>query len=126
MSQFDCPEAQYRQYLSDGRFMIQWSASADTYVFYPRNAVPGSGARDLEWVEPSGLGTVYATTVTRQRPEKGGNYNISIIELDEGPRVMSRVTDLAPEAVTVGLRVRAYVGEAAGAPAVLFKQTEAS
>ncbi|MBY6092350.1 Zn-ribbon domain-containing OB-fold protein [Maritimibacter alkaliphilus] len=118
------PEAQYRAYLAEGRFMIQKSRSSGQYVFYPRVAEPGTGARDLEWVAPSGLGRVCATTVTRQRPEKGGDYNIAMVDLDEGPRVLSRVTGMAPDEVTIGLRVEAYVDELDGAPAVLFRKVE--
>ena len=118
------PEAQFHAFLAEGKFMIQRSASTGKWVFYPRVAVPGTGETDLEWVAPSGLGTVCATTVTRVRPEQGGDYNIALIDLDEGPRILSRVTGLAPDAVTIGMRVRAHVGELEGAPAVLFAQTE--
>jgi len=118
------PEAQYRAFLAEGRFMIQKSRGSGAYVFYPRVAEPVTGARDLEWVAPSGAGTVYATTINRQRPEKGGDYNIAMIELEEGPRIMSKVTGMAPEEVKVGLRVAAYVGELDGAPAVLFQKAE--
>jgi len=118
------PEAQYRAFLAEGRFMIQKSRSSGAYVFYPRVAEPATGARDLDWVAPSGTGQVYATTITRQRPEKGGDYNIALIELEEGPRILSQITGMAPEEVKVGLRVAAYVGELDGAPAVLFQKAE--
>src|SRR5690606_32935433 len=53
------PDAEFNAYLAEGRFMIQRSRSSGKYVFYPRVAEPGTGARDLEWTEASGLGTVY-------------------------------------------------------------------
>ena len=37
------PEAQFKAYLAEGRFMIQRSRSTGGHVFYPRVAVPGSG-----------------------------------------------------------------------------------
>ena len=82
------PEKRYYDYLADGKFMIQRSKSSGNYVHYPRVMEPGTGAADLEWVEASGKGVVYATTVNRQRPEKGGDYNICLIDLAEGPRMM--------------------------------------
>jgi uncharacterized OB-fold protein len=115
------PEAVYRSHLAEGRFMIQRSASTGTYVMWPRVMVPGTGEADLEWVEASGEGTVYATTVTRRRPEKGGDYNVALIDLAEGPRMMSRVVGIAPGEVTIGLKVKAKVDELNGAPAVLFE-----
>ena len=57
------PEAAFRAHLQEGRFVIQRSRSAGRYVFYPRIIVPGTGESDLEWVEASGRGTVYATTI---------------------------------------------------------------
>lgn len=114
------PEAQFKAFLAEGKFMIQRSASTGAHVFYPRTVAPGTGTADLEWVEASGTGTVYATTVNRQRPEKGGDYNIALIDLTEGPRMMARVEGVAPDAVTVGMAVTARIGEMAGEPAVIF------
>jgi len=42
-----------------------------------------------EWRVSEGLGTVYATTTVRRRGEDP--HDISLIELDEGFRMMSRV-----------------------------------
>lgn len=100
------PEAQWRAFLAEGRFRIQRSRATGRFVFYPRVMAPGTGETDLEWVDASGRGTVYATTVTRARE---GNGNIAIIELAEGPRMMSRVEGIAPEAVAVGMAVRARI-----------------
>ncbi|MEL6208812.1 MAG: OB-fold domain-containing protein [Pseudomonadota bacterium] len=119
------PEAQYRAYLAEGRFMIQRSSSSGAYVFYPRTLAPGTGEQDLEWVEASGMGTVYATTCTRQRPEKGGDYNIALVDLDEGPRLMTRVEGVAADAVAIGMRVKARIAEVGGAPNVVFDVVEA-
>ena len=114
------PEAQFRAYLAQGRFMIQRSKSTGAHVFYPRVAAPGTGEADLEWVEASGEGTVYATTVVRNRPEKGGDYNVALIDLAEGPRMMSRVVEIEPTAVEIGMKVRAKIGDLDGEPQILF------
>ncbi|MCG8559282.1 MAG: Zn-ribbon domain-containing OB-fold protein [Hyphomicrobiales bacterium] len=115
------PDQQFADYLAQGKFMIQRSASTGAYVFYPRAIAPGTGAADLEWVEASGEGTVYTTTVVRQRPEKGGDYNVAVIELKEGPRLMSRVEGIAPEDVSIGMAVRARIGAIKDQPALLFE-----
>lgn len=111
------PEARFRAFLAEGRFMIQRSASTGRHVFYPRVAVPGTGETDLEWVEAAGTGTVYSTTVNRTRQ---GNYNVALIDLDEGVRMMSRVEGIAPEAVKIGQRVRARIASEDGNPIVVF------
>ena len=115
------PEATFRAYLAEGRFMIQRSASTGRHVMWPRVIVPGTGEADLEWVEASGEGTVYATTVTRRRPEQGGDYNVALVDLAEGPRIMSRVVGIDPSAVTIGMKVKARVQDLNGAPAVVFE-----
>lgn len=102
------PEAEWRRHLAEGRFMIQRSASTGRHVFYPRLLAPGDGARDLEWVEASGRGTVHAVTVVRKK-DPADSYNVALIALEEGPRLMSRVDGIAAEAVTIGLPVRARI-----------------
>jgi uncharacterized OB-fold protein len=102
------PEAQYLQFLAEGRFMLQRSAGSGKHVFYPRVAEPGTGATDLEWVAASGRGTVYSTSVVRQKPPTP-NYNVALIDLAEGPRMMSRVVGIAPEEVRIGMAVRAKI-----------------
>jgi uncharacterized OB-fold protein len=113
------PELEYQQFLAQGLFRIQRSRSSGCFVFYPRIAEPLTGAQDLQWVEPSGLGTVYATTVMRQRAP-ADNYNVALIDLVEGVRMMARVEGLTPEAVTIGMAVKARVTHKDGVPMVVF------
>jgi uncharacterized OB-fold protein len=103
------PEARYWAHLKEGHFLIQKSKSTGEYVFYPRLIAPGSGADDLEFVEVSGKGVVYSTTVVRQSPKHGGDYNLAVIQLEEGPRLLSRVVDIAPDEVKIGMAVRARI-----------------
>lgn len=117
----DGPEKRYNDYVAAGKFMIQRSKSTGNYVFYPRTINPGTGEADLEWVEASGEGTVYATTVNRQRPDKGGDYNVALIDLKEGPRMMSRVVGIEPSEVKIGMKVKAKVDKIGDSPAVVFE-----
>ena len=114
------PEQQFKNYLVEGKFMIQRSKSLDKFFFHPRVAFPGTGERDLEWVEVSGNGVVYSTTCNRRLPEKGGDFNLSLITLDEGPRIMSRVEGIDPDKVEIGQKVKARISSLNGEPAVIF------
>lgn len=119
------PERYFQDRVDEGRFMIQRSRSSGAHVFYPRAIAPGTGADDLEWVEASGRGIVYSTTlVLPGRNSAGETYNISLIDLAEGPRMMSRVVDIAPDAVHIGLAVTASIGEIEGKKVVLFRPAE--
>ena len=106
------PLAVYLDHLEQGRLAYQRSAATGQAVFYPRVIAPGSGADDLAWHASAGLGTVYATTVVH--PQDGAPYNVALIDMDEGFRLMSRVEDIAPDAVRIGLRVRFRVHQPAG------------
>lgn len=114
------PTNTYFQHLADGKFMIQRSPSTGEWVFYPRMIAPRTGATDLEWVEPSGLGTVYATTVKRMKPP-AQSVNIAIVELEEGPRLMTHVQSIAPENVFIGMRVRAKIVDGPDGKIVVFE-----
>jgi uncharacterized OB-fold protein len=104
----EAPTRTYLAFLEQGRFMLQRSRVDGAFFFYPRLCAPGSGDEDLEWVEASGLGRVHATTVMRQRPP-APSYNIALIDLAEGPRMMSRVEGVAPDAVRIGMQVKAQI-----------------
>ena len=91
------PEKQYFDRLAAGRFEIQQCAGCGKHVFYPRVVCPHCGSVRLDWVSPSGNGTVYSTTVVRRKPADGGDCNVAPIDLEEGVRMMSRVAELAPE-----------------------------
>ncbi|SSW64039.1 Zn-ribbon domain-containing OB-fold protein [Achromobacter agilis] len=113
-------EAQYRQALDQGRFLIQRCTGCDRAVFYPRMICPHCGADSLAWITPDGRGTVYSTTVVRRKPDAGGDYNVALVDLQEGVRLMSRVEGLAPEAVRIGMAVRAQVAQQDGRGLVVF------
>ena len=114
------PEQQFKNYLSEGKFMIQRCKSLDKFFFHPRVAFRGTGERDLEWVEASGIGTVHSTTCNRRLPEKGGDFNLSLITLDEGPRMMARVEGTEPDKVEIGQKVKARISSLNGEPAIFF------
>ena len=76
---------------------------------------------DLEWVEASGEGEIYATTATSRRVEQGGDYNISLVTLKEGPRMMARVVGIDPHEVKIGMAVTADIQEVEGTRAIVFQ-----
>ncbi|MNV24118.1 hypothetical protein D3C71_1151660 [compost metagenome] len=117
-------EAQYRQALDQGRFLIQHCGGCDRAVFYPRMVCPHCGADKLAFAPADGRGTVYSTTVVRRKPEAGGDYNVALIDLQEGVRLMSRVEGVAPTDVHIGMAVRARVIQQDGHGLVVFDPTQ--
>ena len=102
-------QARHQAELNAGRFLIQHCSGCDRHIYYPREVCPHCGADELDLVQPRGTGTVYATTTVRRKADAGGDYNVVLIDLDEGVRLMSRVEGLAPVDVRIGQRVKARV-----------------
>src|SRR3974390_2966553 len=106
------PLSVYLEHLEKGELAYQFSPEANASVFYPRVICPYTGSDNLEWRISKGMGTVHATTVVY--PKKGDPYNVALIDVDEGFRMMSRVEDIPPLYVRIGMRVRFRVHAADG------------
>lgn len=117
------PEEEYLAHLAEGRFMLLRSKAGGAPFFFPRTIAPGTGETDLEWIPASGKGRVHSTTVVRMR-NAADNYNVALIDLAEGPRMMSRVTGIPPEAVVIGMAVTARIDHSGEQPIVVFEPEE--
>lgn len=111
-------EAVYQKWLDQGSFMIQRCKGCARHVFFPRELCPHCGSAALQWVVAAGTGTVHAVTTVRRKPEAGGDYNVSLVDLDEGVRMMSRVEGSGT--VRIGDRVRSRVHITEGKGLVVF------
>jgi uncharacterized OB-fold protein len=109
------------QYLAAGDFRIQHCRGCGQHVFYPRLACNHCGSVELDWVPAGGRGVVYAVSIVNRSAEKGGPYNVVLVDLAEGPRLMSRVDGVPNDAVRIGQAVQARVATGAGSePCVVF------
>ncbi len=101
--------AEYWSAARDHRFVIQRCKDCGEHQFYPRGVCSHCLSSDLEWNEASGQGTVYSYSVNHRAPHPGFADNLpfvlAIVELDEGPRMMTNIVDCEPEAVTIGMDV---------------------
>lgn len=118
-SRFDGPgpDSRWQAALAEGRFLIQRCAPCGAAQFPPSLACRSCGAPAPAMIEASGRGTIYSTTTVRKRD---GSHNVSIIDLAEGARMMSRVEG-DPDRVRIGQPVAArIVTTEDGAPLVVF------
>lgn len=99
------PEAHYFAALAEGRFQIQRCDGCGHAIFYPRTLCPQCGSDALSWFTPQGRATVYSTTVVRRKAEAGGDYNVALVDLAEGPRMMTSVRGIEPGDVRIGMEV---------------------
>lgn len=103
------PETYFFEALRQNRIDLQICDDTDRLVFYPRVTSPYTGSLLTRWRTVSGNGTVYSTTAIRQKPERGGDYNVALINLDEGVRMMAQVRDIPADQVRIGMRVVADI-----------------
>lgn len=99
----ESPAGGYRRHLESGVLGFQRCAGCGAAIFYPRVICPFCGRPDPTWETSSGHGVVYATTAVYRR--EGDPYNVVLVDLEEGFRIMSRVEGAPAEDVEVGARV---------------------
>jgi uncharacterized OB-fold protein len=104
------PYAAYAEHCRRSELAYQVRVTDGAPVFHPRLVAPGQVASGLEWRLSAGLGTVYATTTLHRKGENG--YNVALVDLDEGFRMMSCVEGVPPDAVRIGMRVRVAFAKA--------------
>ena len=92
-----------------GKLLLQYCDRCQQYQFYPRLYCMRCEAENPRWVEASGRGVIYSYTIIRQNksPEfaKDTPYNVAIVQLEEGPRMLSNIVDIAPAELRVELPV---------------------
>jgi hypothetical protein len=88
---------------------LQRCRGCGTRRFYPRALCPACLSSATEWVRASGRATVYSFTVTYQNQAAGFRdelpYVLAVVELAEGPRLMTNVVGCPPDAVRIGMPV---------------------
>lgn len=112
--------------LRDGRFVLQRCAGCGRYAGYPKVFCPHCYADELEWAPASGRGTIYTySTVTANPPSTFTDelpYTIVIVNLEEGPRFLSRMVAADVEAVRCDAPVELVIErDEAGEPMPLFR-----
>lgn len=88
---------------------VQRCGQCGTKRLPPRAVCPRCLSSKIEWLRASGKGTVYSYTVTRQNQMPGFReelpYVLAMVELEEGPRIMTNVVGCDPDGVRIGMPV---------------------
>lgn len=104
------PFSIYQQHLQEGNLAYQFDVQSNRAIFFPRVLSPGVGQAEMEWRISGGAGTIYAVTIVHKKDIPP--YNVVLIAMDEGFRMMSRVDDVPLSDIRIGMRVRARISHA--------------
>lgn len=91
----------------EGRFLIRHCNACGADHYYPRPFCPTCWSDDVAWKEASGRATLYTYSVVHVNdlPPFGERvpYVAAIVELEEGPRVMTNVEGVEHDALQIGM-----------------------
>jgi hypothetical protein len=99
----------YWQGCREGRLLLQRCSDCSSRQFYPRALCVCCGGVRLEFVEVSGRGVVHAFTICH-RPLSarfaGAPYVVALVDLEEGPRMMTNIVGCPESEVRIGMDVQ--------------------
>jgi uncharacterized OB-fold protein len=93
-----------------GELRIQRCRPCGKAYFFPRPFCPLCSSDDVEWFTASGRGRLYSYVINHRPPPNFRDYApyvIAVVELEEGPRMMTNIVgvDPVPENLPIDLPV---------------------
>jgi uncharacterized OB-fold protein len=114
----DSASAPYWDAARNGRLLIAKCETCERVHHYPRPFCPYCWSEDVHPVQASGTGTLYTYSTVYANDLAPFNerlpYVAAIVELDEGPRLMTTIEGAEPEHLRVGMPVTAAFRPVAG------------
>ncbi|MEU7041178.1 Zn-ribbon domain-containing OB-fold protein [Streptomyces varsoviensis] len=126
-ARFDLPETDaftrpYWDAAAEGRLLIRRCAACSAAHHYPREFCPRCWSEDVHWEEASGRAVLYTWSVVHLNdlPPFGERvpYTAAVVDLAEGPRMMTEVVDCPEGELRVGMELRARFRTESGEPPV--------
>jgi uncharacterized protein len=86
---------------------MQRCGGCDRFRYPVADFCPNCLSPEYEWQPVSGRATVYSYIIVHQRydPSFAGDlpYNVAVVELEEGPRLVTNLVGVANDAIRVGM-----------------------
>ena len=93
----------------EGKLLVQRCCNCGERIFYPRNICTNCMSSNLEWVQVEGRGKVHTFTIVHYPPfpsfQNDVPYVLAVIELKEGPRMLTNIVECSTEKVNIGMEV---------------------
>jgi uncharacterized OB-fold protein len=101
--------APYWEAAQKGELRMQQCSDCGHIRFPPALLCPRCLCEKADWVRLSGRGTVFSWIVVHQSQHPAFNadtpYNVTIVELEEGPRLHTNLVDCANDQIHIGMPV---------------------
>ena len=96
------PEAQpYWDGLKENKLMLPKCDDCGKPFFYPRVLCPNCHSRNISWMQASGRGKLYSFQIAHRSLNRAFKVELqcvmAMIELEEGPRVLSNLINIEPD-----------------------------
>jgi uncharacterized OB-fold protein len=105
------------------KLVLPMCNACGTVIWYPRSFCSECFGHDVDWIEASGRGTVYAVTAVHRALgawREAVPYALAYVELEEGPRILTNVIGIDADDVKIGQAVRAVFVTAGNQKIVRF------
>ncbi|MER6130674.1 Zn-ribbon domain-containing OB-fold protein [Streptomyces sp. NPDC001815] len=111
-ARFDLPEADaltrpYWDAAAEGNLLLRRCGACGRAHHYPREFCPHCWSEAVTWERASGRATLYTWSVVHRNdlPPFGARtpYVAAVVDLEEGPRMMTEVVDCAEEVLRAGM-----------------------
>ncbi|NQV61736.1 MAG: Zn-ribbon domain-containing OB-fold protein [Alphaproteobacteria bacterium] len=96
------PEAMpYWDGLREGKLMLPKCGDCGTAFFYPRILCPHCHSRNVGWIQASGKGKLFSFEIAYRTFNPAfkveAPFILAMVELEEGPRMMSNLINIEPD-----------------------------
>jgi len=114
-----------------GELRIQCCTACGDHYFYPRPLCPRCGSEAVEWVTASGRATLHSYVINH-RPAPGfeneAPYAIAIVQLEEGPRMMTNLVGVqaTPEQLVLDMALEVAFQDREGTCIPVFRPAGAA
>ena len=104
---------------AEGKLLIKRCTTCSDAHYYPRTICPFCGSPATVWEASTGLGEIHTLSTLRRGPS--APFTLAYVTLDDGPTMITNITDCDPDTLTIGQRVQLrFVASDGGAPYPMF------
>lgn len=107
-----------------GRLLLPRCDECASYIWYPRLVCPFCGSQSVTYHEVSGRGSVYSYSIIRRGHglfRDVAPYVLAMVQLAEGPTLMTNLVDVDPETVSVDQRVHVVFEPVEGSTDAIYR-----